>query len=280
MSQPPHPPTGTTVHRDLFYVTDGHPRQTLDLYLPPTGRNGPLIIWVHGGAFRMGSKENKVPLSYLAEGYAVASINYRLSQHALFPAQIQDCKAAVRWLRAHAGNFGFDPDRIGVWGTSAGGHLASMVGSSEGVEELEGPGNLGFSSAATCVAVLSGPSDLLAIVGEPSSIDRTKDDCPESQLIGGGLLTDQPDKARAASPVTYVDGNEPPYLILHGTKDNTVPYTQAEIMAEALEEAGCDVTFIPIENGNHGLGGRDTNPSREEWNKSLAEFFATHLQGE
>src|SRR4051794_8226012 len=114
MNQPHHPGAssahvGSTVHRDLAYVANGHARQKLDLYLPSEGLHLPLIIWVHGGAFRMGSKEglefDPVPLDYLAQGYAIASINYRLSQHALFPAQIEDCKAAVRWLRAHAQQF-------------------------------------------------------------------------------------------------------------------------------------------------------------------------------
>ena len=104
------------MERDIPYVTNGHPRQMLDLYLPEKAGKAPLIIWVHGGAWLEGSKEDFVPLDYLAEGYAVASINYRLSQHAIFPAQIQDCKAAVRWLRAHADQYHLDPQRFGAWG--------------------------------------------------------------------------------------------------------------------------------------------------------------------
>src|SRR4051794_7366508 len=126
------PPPGHTIQRDIAYVANRHPRQQLDLYLPNASQKLPLIIWIHGGAFRMGSKEglefDQVPLEYLARGYAVASINYRLSQHALFPAQIEDCKAAVRWLRTHAQQFNLDADRFGAWGPSAGGHLAAMLG--------------------------------------------------------------------------------------------------------------------------------------------------------
>ena len=110
-------------YRDLAYVANGHERQKLDLYLPDGGDNHPLIIWVHGGAFRLGSKEGNendpVPTHYVAQGYAVASLNYRLSQHAIFPAQIQDCKAAVRWLRAHAAQYKLDPNRFAAWGPSA-----------------------------------------------------------------------------------------------------------------------------------------------------------------
>ena len=121
-------PEGATQHRDLAYVSGGHERQKLDLYLPKEGTNLPLIINIHGGAFKAGSKEDGVPITYLNQGYAVASINYRLSQHAIFPAQIQDCKAAVRWLRAHAGEYRLNPERFAVWGASAGGHLAAMLG--------------------------------------------------------------------------------------------------------------------------------------------------------
>src|SRR6187431_2278789 len=121
-------PAGVVVHRDLAYVTGGHPRQRLDLYLPPESGSAPLIVWIHGGAFRMGSKEDRVPFEMLEQGYAIASLNYRLSQHAHFPAQIEDCKAAVRWLRAHADSYWLDQSRFASWGESAGGHLAAMLG--------------------------------------------------------------------------------------------------------------------------------------------------------
>ena len=134
-------PWGITTHRNLAYVSNGHERQKLDLYLPKEGQNRPLIIWIHGGAFRRGSKEssehNQLPFDYLTEGYALASINYRLSQHAVFPAQIEDCKAAVRWLRAHAAEFKLDPNRFAAWGPSAGGHLAAMLGTTGHVTEFD-----------------------------------------------------------------------------------------------------------------------------------------------
>jgi acetyl esterase/lipase len=141
---PPKLPEGVKLLRDLQYVEGGHDRNRLDLYLPEKAEGRlPVVIWIHGGAWRGGSKDGgpAVPLS--AKGYAVASINYRFSQHAVFPAQIEDCKAAVRWLRANAATYQLDPDHIGVWGASAGGHLVALLGTTAGVKDLEGTrGNL------------------------------------------------------------------------------------------------------------------------------------------
>src|SRR5262249_12628746 len=147
------------IHRDLPYVTGGHQRQTLDLYLPSAEQPVPLIIWIHGGAWRVGSKEDDLPLDYLAQGCAVASINYRLSQHALFPAQIEDCKAAVRWLRANATRFKLDPQRFGAWGPSAGGHLAALLGTTGAVRAFEVGANLVVSSRVQAVVDYFGPTD-------------------------------------------------------------------------------------------------------------------------
>ena len=135
-ADPPEVPEGITVHRDVAYVTDGHERQKLDLYVPDAGENLPLIIWIHGGAWRGGSKEHYAPMEYLKSGYAGVSINYRLSQHAIFPAQIEDVKAAVRWLRANAETYCLDPNRFAVWGSSAGGHLVAMLGTAGDVEGI------------------------------------------------------------------------------------------------------------------------------------------------
>src|ERR1035438_8305255 len=150
-SQPREPrslraPAGTRIFLDVACVTNGHLLQRLDLYLPREGKDLPLIINIHGGAFRGGDKAMDVPLDYLARGYAVASINYRLSQDAIFPAQIEDCKAAVRWLRANASKYGLDPSHFAAWGSSAGGHLAAMVGTTGGVKEYDVGENLGVSS--------------------------------------------------------------------------------------------------------------------------------------
>ena len=133
-------PQGVKAHRDLAYVVNGHERQKLDLFVPEKADGPlPLIIWIHGGGWQNGSKEGCPPLrnGYTGRGYAVASINYRLSGHAIFPAQIEDCKAAIRWLRAHAKEYSLDPQRFGVWGSSAGGHLVALLGTSGDVKEFD-----------------------------------------------------------------------------------------------------------------------------------------------
>jgi len=154
-------PEGTTDYHNLPYVTDGHERQKLDLYLPKAEKKLPLIIWIHGGAWLAGSKTDGVPLNYLAEGYAVASINYRLSQHAIFPAQIEDCKAAVRYLRANAQKYNLDPNCFGAWGPSAGGHLVALLGTAGDVNEFDTGKNLAVSSRVQAVVDYFGPTDLL-----------------------------------------------------------------------------------------------------------------------
>ena len=156
-------PEGTKAQRDLEYVAGGHERQRLDLYTPEKA-DGPLpvIVWVHGGAWMGGAKDAGVPaLPFVGKGYAVASINYRFSQHAAFPAQIEDCKAAIRWLKANAKAFDLDPERIGVWGASSGGHLVTLLGTSGGVKDLEGRGGNADQSSRVRAVVDLGPTDFL-----------------------------------------------------------------------------------------------------------------------
>jgi acetyl esterase/lipase len=143
--------SGVSAWRDVPYVANGHPRQQLDLYLPRSGEAAPLIITIHGGGWLGGDKAEMPFMPFLAEGYAVASINYRLSQHAVFPAQIEDCKAAVRWLRRNSAQFNIDPDRIGVWGPSAGGHLAALLGTAGETRIFDVGENLDVSSAVQAV---------------------------------------------------------------------------------------------------------------------------------
>jgi len=132
LATPHDVPTGLAAYRDLAYVPGGHERQKLDLYVPAAGEGPfPLIVWIHGGSWTYGSKEDCVPVPWALKGYAVASVNYRLSQDAAFPAQIEDCKAAIRWLRAHAREYRLDRDRLIAWGDSAGGHLAALLGQAQ-----------------------------------------------------------------------------------------------------------------------------------------------------
>jgi len=266
--QAPLPP-GTHVVRDVAYVTGGHERQKLDLFLPATGTNLPLIVWVHGGAWRTGSKESCPALFFLKEGYAVASINYRLSRHAVFPAQIQDAKAAIRWLRAHAHEHGIDPDRIGVWGSSAGGHLVALLGTTGTVKEFDTGEYLEVSNRVQAVCDWFGPTDFTRMNQFPGTMDHDAPDSPESQLLGGPVQENR-DKAARANPVTYVTKDDPPFLIMHGDKDPLVPLNQSELLADALKQAGVEVTFHIVPGAGHGFGG----PQNLDL---VRDFFTRHL---
>ena len=272
---PPVPP-GTTVHPDLAYVTNGHPRQKLDLYLPANATNAPLIIMIHGGAFKSGSKEGENPVPFLSLGYAVASLNYRLSGHERFPAQIEDCKAAVRWLRAHAGQYGYDPGRFGAWGASAGGHLVTMLGTTGSTAKFDVGENLNVSSRVQAVADNYGPTDFLQMDAHrlPDGMVHNPPDSPESELIGGAVQ-ENPDKARMANPITYIttrDVATPPFLVIHGDRDPLVPHHQSELLVAALRSAGVPVTFYTVKGGGHG---GFTDPMVEALTRT---FFADHLQ--
>jgi acetyl esterase/lipase len=263
---PPRVPEGVTAYRDIAYVTNGHPQQKLDLYVPNEGKNLPLIICVHGGAFMMGSKHEIMGLKYTTEGYAVASVEYRFSQHAIFPAQIEDYKAAVRCLRANAAKYRLDPDRFGAWGGSAGGHLVAMLGTAGDVKGFDVGENLNVSSRVQAVCDWFGPTDFLHL---PAGSQRAG--TPESRLIGGPIK-DNPEKARRASPISYVSKDAPPFLIVHGDADPAVPYHQSELLDAALRKAGVPVVFYTVKGGGHG---RFSDPKVPEL---VREFFAQHLK--
>jgi acetyl esterase/lipase len=242
-----------TVHHDLPYVSDPHPRQHLDLYLPDSPSPLPLIVYIHGGAFRLGSKRSGVPIDYLQKGYAIASINYRLSQHALFPAQIEDCKAAVRWLRAHADRYGLNPERVAAWGPSAGGHLAAMLGTAGHVRAFDVGEHLDQPSAVRAVVDYYGPTDFLQMDAHrlPNGMRHDPADSPESELVGGAIQ-EHPDRVARANPITYVTPEAPPFLVVHGEADPLVPHHQSELLVAALEAAGVPVTFYTVPGAGHG----------------------------
>jgi acetyl esterase/lipase len=269
-------PDAVRVEKDLPYAATKNPRQTLDLYLPKRPKaTGPLpvVVNIHGGAFKMGDKTMGVGaiLPLVAGGdYAAVSISYRLSGEAIWPAQIFDCKAAIRWVRANAERYHLDPDRIGVIGGSAGGHLVAMLGTSGGEAKLEGDVGpyTSTSSKVRCVVDQFGPSDFLAMGGSHDDANS-----PESELIGGALQENK-DRARAASPITYVSKDDPPFLILHGTADPMVPFSQSERLAKALKAAGVDCHFVPVIGAGHG-GFRSP-----EVPKRVRQFFDRHLRGQ
>jgi acetyl esterase/lipase len=221
--------------------------QKLDIYLPDEGDGPfPVILSIHGGAFKSGDKgDGQVApmLKGLKRGYAVVSVNYRLSGEAIFPAQIYDVKAAIRWIRANAKQYKLNPDRIAAWGGSAGGHLSSLAGPSGNVKELEdlSQGNADKSSRVQAVVDWFGPTDFLKM-DEELRESRVKNpqvhsvpDSPESELIGRNL-TDAPDLVEKANPETYITPDDPPFFIQHGLIDHLVPYQQSVNLARKLEQ--------------------------------------------
>ncbi len=231
----------TMAYMNIPYANQSQ-AQKLDLYVPVNGEGlYPVVVWIHGGAWALGDKKDLgISPGVAAErGYALVSINYRLSGESEFPAQIYDCKTAIRWLRAHAKEYGLDPDRIAVAGESAGGHLAALTGTSGDVKELEdlSAGNADESSRVRAVVDWYGPTDLLAVDGylvqngyrswlnNPSSYGR--------RLMGGNLI-EHADLVKAANPETYITPDDPPFLIQHGTSDNLVPPQQSLILTKKL----------------------------------------------
>ena len=263
-------PEGVRVERDIAYVRGGHTRQKLDLYLPKAAGPLPLIINIHGGAFRMGSKADGVPVEFLGLGYAVASIGYRLSGDAIWPAQIEDCKAAVRWLRANAVKYGLDPDRFAAWGASAGGHLATMVGTAGGVKEFEVGENLGVSSRVQAVVDWYGPTDFLQM-----DLAHHRPDSPEARLLGCPIDACA-DQVQAASPISYIDPGDPPFFIQHGTADGTVPHGQSQLLHDALRLRGVTSMFQPIDGAGHGGGPFETPGNLAQ----IDGFLDTFLKGD
>jgi acetyl esterase/lipase len=265
---------------DIPYANTDNPRQRLDLYLPKDRKSDklPVIVYFHGGGWLQGNKADGAGRlrPFVRTGkYAGVSVGYRLSGEAIWPAQLHDCKAAIRWVRAHADQYGLDPDRIAVWGRSAGAHLALMIGvTGDGPQwqGVPGPPPDGMGSKVACVANYFGVTDIPALVGQPSDIDRTTPAAPEAQLLGGPLL-DHPAKARAASPITYVTANDPPVLTVHGDADRAVPYDQAVRLDAALRKAGVPSYFITVKGAGHG-------DFPKGMNERLQAFFGRYLLGQ
>ena len=249
------------IERDLVYAKVHGKALTLDLYRhAQTRKKEPLIIWIHGGAWRQGDKNNPhSALMMLDRGYAVASISYRLSHEAIFPAQIYDCKAAIRWLRSHADDYGYDAERFGAWGASAGAHLAALLGTSGDVQELEGDlGLMGASSQVQAVCDWFGPSDFLRLNDTQGQLDHDSADSPESELIGGPIQR-HPDLVACANPINYIAAQTPPFLIMHGLEDLIVPKNQSELLHAGLRKRDVDSTLVLLAGQGHGFAGEPLN---------------------
>ena len=272
----PRLPNGIVASRDLKYAHIGEKSLLLDIYAPKkSGSSRPLIVWIHGGGWQSESKDRCPALRFLDQGYVVASINYRLSHEAVFPAQIEDCKAAIRWLRANAKRYHIDPDRIGVWGSSAGGHLVALLGTSGDVQDLEGTSDkTKHSSRVQAVCDFYGPTDLLQMDTHAlasATFKHDAPDSPEAKLIGGPIQENRK-KADRANPIKYVSADDPPFMIVHGDQDPLVPIHQSQILYDALKKSGVDVKFHTVKGGQHGFG---RNP---EVDGLVDQFFQKYLQ--
>lgn len=258
-------PSGVKKIGDVVYATvkgaDGEDLPLkLDLYVPEKVAEGerarPLVVWIHGGGWQGGSKDRCPANRLVLDGYVVASIQYRLTDVAPWPAQIQDCKGAIRWLRANAEKYGIDGARIGVWGASAGGHLAAMLGMTTPKDDLvlEGDvgGNASQSSGVHAVVNWFGPADLVKMVDGI----RLDDDGPDGPLtkLAGGKLSEKMDVLKQASPVIYASRDDAPMLIMHGTDDRLVPLEQSVMLREALQKSGARVELMEKANSGHGNG--------------------------
>ena len=264
-------PAGVVFERDVEYANPDGQHLQLNLARPKEGAGPfPAVICIHGGGFRAGSREgyNGTILKLAQNGYVAVTISYRLAPKYQFPAAVHDTKAAVRWVRTNANKFGVDPERIGVTGGSAGGHLVAFLGVTGAVPEFEGDQNPGASSRVTCVVDFYGPSDFTKSYGK--SVDAAE----VLPLWLGGDLTTARQKHIRSSPLYWVTPDAAPTLCIHGTKDTYVHHEQSEWLVDKLKAAGVEAELMLLDGAGHGFKGADA----EKADKAMLAFFAKHLK--
>ena len=239
-------------YKDIVYATVDGKELRLDIYVPPGTASSRLLIWVHGGAWRSGTKES-VPKVFVENGFAVASLDFRQSTEARFPAQVNDIKAAIRFLRAKASEYGYKGDKFAIAGSSSGGHLAALVGVSNGNKELEGTvGNyLNQSSHVQAIVDYFGASNLMTILSQstPFGLNMRR---PALKLLLGASPDSVKTLAQLASPVMHVDKSDPPLLIFHGDLDPQMPINQSHELEGQYKKLGLDVEFDVVHGAAHG----------------------------
>lgn len=264
-------PAGAVVEKDIVYARHDGVDLKLDLYRPENeeGRALPLVLWIHGGGWLNGSKDNCKITFLLDHGFAVASVGYRLTDAVQWPGQIEDCYAAVRYLRGHAKGYGLDGDHIGAMGGSAGGHLAALMGTRPAGEEK-------ISSRVQAVCDWYGPTDLLIMPPNVVSEKRPLEKVSQSNgaKLLGATVRDVPELAKDASAYYQVSSDDSPFLIMHGSEDPGVPVEQSEKFHEALEKAGVSSELVIVEGAGHGGPLFNTDEVRE----SVAAFFGRWLR--
>lgn len=272
-------PDGVTFEKDVAYREGDSDKWKVDVAYPSeevtadTPRR-PAIVFIHGGGWRSGDKGGgqwrSLPLQYAARGYVCVSVNYRLLDEALFPACIEDCRNAVRWLRAHADKYHIAPERIGAYGNSAGAHLVSMLGLTGADAGLDGEGPYQeFSGSVNAVVCSAPPTDFLNWDGRSEADPRRL-----KRLFGTDDLQEATALAKQCAPITYAKAGVP-FLVIHGTADRTVPVHQGDSFVEALKKAKADVTYIRVEGAGHGVFGqaqKRTAPAMEKFfERTLAD---------
>jgi acetyl esterase/lipase len=263
----------STVERDITYCTTEGIALKMDVHYPDAmSKPAPVAVYVHGGSWSSGSKTDSIGMTdvpeLLARGYLVASVDYRHAPEWKFPAQIHDVKCAIRFLRANATRFNLDPNRIGAWGHSAGGHLVTLLGTTDTRDGFEGSREYADqSSRVQAVADMCGRADLR---GMPA--DKAKSVF--------GAPNDSSDILEHASPIMFVSKDDAPFLILHGDKDVTVPLRVSQTLAERLQAAGVPVTLVVVKNADHSFNpeGGPMSPTRAEMTKMIADFFDQYLR--
>ena len=259
-------PAGAQVareYRDVTYATVGGKDLRLDVYIPADVTAPPLLIWVHGGAWRSGTKDG-VPKQFVGRGIATASLDFRQSTDARFPAMVHDIKAAIRFLRAKAGEYGYRGERIAIGGNSSGGHLAALVGVTNGDARLEGTVGAYLTQSSSVQAIVDyyGASNLMTILAQSTPFGLTVRR-PALELLLGALPDSAKELAELASPVFHVDRSDPPLLLLHGDQDPQMPINQAHELQGAYAKFGLDVYFDVVHGAAHG-GGLFFSPDRVE----------------
>jgi len=268
-----------TVLPDVQYCTGGGKPLLMDVFVPQhrTRTPTPAVLWIHGGGWERGDKNGNSGAQLLAdEGFVTASLFYRLSGDSPFPADIEDCKCAIRFLRANAAKYGIDPDRVGVAGASAGGHLAELVATADQSAGLEGNGGWqNVSSKVQAASAYYGVSDFT--VGATQFQHHTG---LVVLKLFRGTEKDKPELYRKASPIFYVSKDDPPLLLVHGEKDDLVPFDQSVRMAEAYRRAALSVEFIAVKNAGHDfeqVGDAPVSPSVEAIRQRTIDFFERNL---
>jgi acetyl esterase/lipase len=277
---PPTPGNGTfATYQSVEYANIGGKRLLLDLRVPDEPGLHPVILYLHSGAWISGDRTGGPAIRQASRGYAVASIDYRLAPQYTWPAQIEDCKAAVRWLRANAERYHLDPERIGVFGTSAGGHLAAMLGTTNDRSEFDGPelGNPQFSSRVKVVVDLYGPTDLLKLEEQKLPcifLDGNAAFMPPSLLMGCPIQQCR-EKTATASPLTYVGSAAVPFLILQGQADCLVAWQQSQMLHDALRTAGVPSALYLLPTAGHA----DAQFDEQQYKQIISDFLDVNLRG-